>query len=306
MHLVLATGVRSKTERWTGVAFLVPAVTLLATVSLYPILALLWLSMHRRVLPFEIDQFIGVGNYALLLVTSRFWNSVAVTMYFTIISVAIEIILGLVIAILLSSPFKGVAWVRAAVMLPWAIPTVVTAKMWDWIYQPQVGVLNYALQAMHVTTAPIHWLGSPSLAIHAAIIADVWKTTPFVVILLLAALGMIPRDLYRAAAVDGASRWQAFWHITLPHLKTILVVIVLFRVVDAMRVFDLLYAMTGGGPANTTETLSIYAYKILFQTLQFGYGSALGVVMFLLVVSMSLVQLWIGRDAFRQMIGKGM
>jgi multiple sugar transport system permease protein len=292
------------TETRSAIAFLVPALTVLALVSLYPILALLWLSMRHRVLPFQIDQFIGFENYALLLATPRFWNSLTVTGYFAGLSVAIEVILGLAIALLLSHSFKGVGWVRAAVLLPWAIPTVVTAKIWDWMYQPQIGVLNYVLQAMHLTTAPINWLGSPSLAIHAAIVADVWKTTPFVVILLLAALAVIPRDLYRAASIDGASSWQTFWHITLPHLRTILIVVILFRMIDAMRVFDLLYVMTGGGPADMTETLSIYTYKILFQTLQFGYGSAIGVVMFLLVASVSLVQLWIGREGFRRMIGK--
>ena len=295
---------RSMTETRSGLAFLMPALTVLALVSLYPILALLWLSMRHRVLPFQIDQFIGFENYALLFVTPRFWNSLTVTGYFTGVSVAIEVILGLAIALLLAYSFKGVGWVRAAVLLPWAIPTVVTAKIWDWMYQPQVGVLNYVLQAMYLTTAPIHWLGSPSWAIHAAIVADVWKTTPFVVILLLAGLAMIPRDLYRAAAIDGASSWHAFWHITLPHLRTLLIVVILFRMIDAMRVFDLLFVMTGGGPADMTETLSIYTYKILFQTLQFGYGSAIGVVMFLLVASVSLVQLWIGRKEFRRMIGK--
>ncbi len=295
---------RSMTETRSGLAFLMPALTVLALVSLYPILALLWLSMRHRVLPFQIDQFIGFENYALLFVTPRFWNSLTVTGYFTGVSVAIEVILGLAIALLLAYSFKGVGWVRAAVLLPWAIPTVVTAKIWDWMYQPQVGVLNYVLQAMHLTTAPIHWLGSPSWAIHAAIVADVWKTTPFVVILLLAGLAMIPRDLYRAAAIDGASSWHTFWHITLPHLRTLLIVVILFRMIDAMRVFDLLFVMTGGGPADMTETLSIYTYKILFQTLQFGYGSAIGVVMFLLVASVSLVQLWIGRKEFRRMIGK--
>jgi len=295
--------VKSTAETRSAIAFLMPALTVLALVSLYPILALLWLSMRHRVLPFQIDQFIGFDNYALLLATPRFWNSLAVTGYFTGVSVAIEVVFGLAIAIVLSYSFTGVGWVRAAVLLPWAIPTVVTAKIWDWMYQPQVGVLNYVLQAINVTTAPINWLGSPTWAIHAAIVADVWKTTPFVVILLLAALAIIPRDLYRAAAIDGASSWQTFWHITLPHLSAILMVVILFRMIDAMRVFDILYVMTGGGPADRTETLSIYTYKILFQTLQFGYGSAIGVIMFLLVASVSLVQLWIGRHSFRRMMG---
>ena len=296
---------RRMTETHFGVAFLVPTLAVLALVSLYPILSLFWLSVRHRILPFEIDQFIGFQNYALLLATPRFWNSLVVTGYFAGVSVAIEVFLGLAIALLLSCSFKGVGWVRAVVILPWAIPTVVTAKIWDWMYQPQVGVLNYVLQAMNFTTTPINWLGSPHLAIHAAIVADVWKTTPFVVILLLAALAVIPRDLYRAAAIDGASSWQTLWHITLPHLRGILIVVILFRTIDAIRVFDLLYVMTGGGPADMTETLSIYTYKILFQTLQFGYGSAIGVIMFLLVASASLVQLWIGRKEFRRMIGRG-
>ncbi len=284
--------------------FLAPAIVILSAISLYPICALIWLSFRHHVLPFDIDQFIGLENYTALLSTARFWNSLVVTGYFAILSVTIEIVVGVVIALLLSLSFRGVGWVRAAVILPWAIPTVVTAKIWDWMFQPYVGVFNYALEAMEIIDGPVNWLGSPVLAINAAIVADVWKTTPFVVILVLAGLAVIPQDLYRAAAIDGASSWQTFWHITLPQLGTVLMVVILFRVVDAVRVFDLLYVMTGGGPADTTETLSIYTYKILFQTLQFGYGSALGVTMFLLVAGLSLVQLWIGRDMFRRMIGK--
>jgi multiple sugar transport system permease protein len=188
------------------------------------------------------------------------------------------------------------------ILLPWAIPTVVTAKMWDWMYQPELGVLNYFLRASGLTTEPVNWLGTPALAIHAAIVADVWKTTPFVVILLLAGLALIPSDVYRAAALDGASAWQTFRHVTLPLLRPILMVVVVFRMIDALRAFDLLYVMTGGGPADTTETLSIYAYKMLFQTLQFGYGSAIGVVMFMLVALVSLFQLWVGRRDSRRLV----
>jgi multiple sugar transport system permease protein len=147
--------------------------------------------------------------------------------------------------------------------------------MWEWMYNTDFGILNYIFRAK------INWLGSPSLALNAAVFMDVWKTTPFVAILLTAGLQVIPADLYRAARIDGASAWQAFRRITLPLLKPVIIVVLTFRTLDAFRVFDAIYVLTGGGPANSTETLSIYAYKVLFQTLQFGYGSALSLVVFL-------------------------
>jgi len=260
--------------------------------------------MRYRVLPFGIDHFAGIDHYVVLLQTPRFWNSLGVTLYFAALSVTLEVLLGLAIALLLSRRFRGAGWVRALILLPWAIPTVVTAKLWDWVYHPDLGVLNYLLQNLGITTAPVNWLGTPSLAIHAAIVADVWKTTPFVVVLLLAGLALVPPDLYRAAALDGASPWQSFVHVTLPLLRPILLVVMLFRTIDALRAFDLLYVLTGGGPADTTETLSIYAYKILFQTMQFGYGSAIGVMMFLVVTMLSLLQLWLGRHDMRRLVGR--
>jgi multiple sugar transport system permease protein len=292
---------RDRSESYTGYILLLPALAVLAVVAIYPIGGLFWLSLRQRILPFGIDAFIGLDNFKLLMQMPRFWNSLGVTCYFAVLSVTLEVLVGLGIALLLARRFPGVGWVRAVILLPWAIPTVVTAKMWDWMYQPELGVLNYFLRAAGLTTDPVNWLGTPALAIHAAIVADVWKTTPFVVILLLAGLALIPSDVYRAAALDGASAWQTFWHVTLPLLRPILIVVVVFRMIDALRAFDLLYVMTGGGPADTTETLSIYAYKMLFQTLQFGYGSAIGVVMFMLVALVSLFQLWVGRRDSRRL-----
>jgi multiple sugar transport system permease protein len=293
---------RDRSESYTGYILLLPALAVLAVVAIYPIGGLFWLSLRQRILPFGIDAFIGLDNFKLLMQMPRFWNSLGVTCYFAVLSVTLEVLVGLGIALLLARRFPGVGWVRAVILLPWAIPTVVTAKMWDWMYQPELGVLNYFLRAAGLTTDPVNWLGTPALAIHAAIVADVWKTTPFVVILLLAGLALIPSDVYRAAALDGASAWQTFWHVTLPLLRPILIVVVVFRMIDALRAFDLLYVMTGGGPADTTETLSIYAYKMLFQTLQFGYGSAIGVVMFMLVALVSLFQLWVGRRDSRRLV----
>ncbi len=263
------------TKRESGNRFVMPALALLSVVTLYPIAYVFYLSLQRKLLIFNISRFIGLENYVFLLRDERFWNALRNTVYFTAVSVTLELVLGLCIAMLLNRHFRGKGMVRALVLLPWAIPTVVSAKMWEWMYNTDFGILNYLLGIK------INWLGSPFWALNAAIFMDVWKTTPFVAILLIAGLQVIPEDLYRAARVDGAGSWHVFRKITLPLLKPVVLVVLLFRTLDAFRVFDAVYVLTGGGPANTTETLSIYAYKILFQTLQFGYGSTLSVIVFL-------------------------
>jgi multiple sugar transport system permease protein len=261
--------------RESGYRYVAPALGLLGGVALFPLLYVIYLSFYRRLLIFDISKFVGLENYRFLLQDERFWNALQNTAYFTGVSVSAQLLLGLGIALLLNRSFRGKDWVRALILVPWVIPTVVSARMWEWIYNPEFGILNFLLGAK------INWLGTPGLALHAAIFADVWKTTPFVVILLLAGLQIIPRELYQAARVDGAGAWAAFRRITLPLLMPVLLVTLIFRMLDAWRVFDVIYVLTGGGPANTTETLSLYAYKMLFQTLQFGYGSALSVVTFL-------------------------
>jgi multiple sugar transport system permease protein len=243
----------------------------------------LWLSLHRRLLIFDISRFVGLDNFAFLIQDSRFWNAFGNTLYFTAVSVAAELLLGLGVAVLLHRAFRGKGLMRTVLLIPWAIPTVVSAKMWEWLYNPDFGLLNYLLGMR------INWLGSPALALHAAIFMDVWKTTPFVALLLMAGLQTIPRELYQAARIDGATAWMAFRAITLPLLKPVILVVLIFRTLDAFRVFDAVYVLTGGGPANTTETLSIYAYKVLFQTLQFGYGSAIAVTVFFFVGLITLL-----------------
>jgi len=257
--------------------FLAPTLLILAVVTLYPLFYVFWLSLHRRLLIFDISKFIGLENYGFLLSDDRFWNALYNTVYFTAVSVFLELILGLAMAMLLNRGFKGKGLMRSIILVPWIIPTVVSAKMWEWMYNPDFGILNYLLRAN------INWLGSPFWALNAAVFVDVWKTTPFVVLLLVARLQTIPVDLYQAARVDGASNWYIFRRITLPLLTPMILIVLIFRTLDAFRVFDVIYVLTGGSPGNTTETLSIYAYKTLFQTLQFGYGSALAVTVFLSV-----------------------
>jgi multiple sugar transport system permease protein len=265
-----------------GNRFIFPALILLSFVTIYPVIYVFYLSLHRKLLIFDISKFVGFDNYLFLLKDDRFWNALKNTVYFTTVSVSLEMLLGLSIAILLNKSFKLRGFVRAVVLIPWAIPTVVSARMWEWIYNTDFGILNY------IIGSKINWLGSPFLAMNAAVFMDVWKTTPFVAILLTAGLQIIPRELYQAAKVDGAGSWAIFKKITLPLLKPVILIVLIFRTLDAFRIFDAIYVLTGGGPANATETLSIYAYKVLFQTLQFGYGSTLSVIVFICIGSISI------------------
>lgn len=276
-------------ERRIGYLFIGPALLVIALVALYPAVSVLWLSLHRKMLLFNISQFVGLDNYLFLLRDGRFWNALWNTAYFTGISVALELLLGLGFALVLHRSFRGRGLMRAVVLVPWAIPTVVSAKMWDWMYNPEFGVINFVFKGFGLVADNVNWLGDPLLALHAAIVVDVWKTTPFVALLLLAGLQVIPHEVYEAGKIDGVNRWQAFRRITLPLLKPVILIVLLFRTLDAFRVFDVVYVLTSGGPANTSETLSVYAYKLLFMTMQFGYGSTIAVVVFLCVLALSFV-----------------
>ncbi|MGZ4031133.1 MAG: carbohydrate ABC transporter permease, partial [Tumebacillaceae bacterium] len=212
------------------------------------------------------------------------WN----TMLFTVISVALELVLGLGIAVLINQQFRGRGLVRAAVLIPWAIPTVVSALMWKFLYDGQNGIVAHLLEKVSLIPN-MGWLLTTKFgAMLSVILSDVWKTTPFMALLLFAGLQTIPQSLYEAAEVDGASRVQQFFKITLPLLKSSILVALLFRTLDAVRVFDLVYVLTGGGPANSTETISIYAYKTMFAQMNFGAGSALSVIVFLCVALISI------------------
>ncbi|MCG3112321.1 MAG: sugar ABC transporter permease [Candidatus Manganitrophus sp. SB1] len=280
-----------------GYWLIAPAILLLAAVALIPIAAAFFLSLQQRLPIFQIARFVGLENYRFLAIDPRFWNSLGNTLYFTLVAVALELALGLAVALLLDRAFPGRGSMRAIVLLPWAIPTVVSSRMWEWLYNVEFGLFNFILTGTGLARGPVNWLGDPFWAIHAAILIDVWKSAPFAAILLTAGLQTIPRELYLAARVDGAGGWGVFRHIILPSLTPMILVVLLFRTLDAFRVFDAIYVLTGGGPGNTTETLSIYTYKVLFQTLQFGYGSALSVAMFFCVAAISLVYLaLLGRE----------
>jgi ABC-type sugar transport system permease subunit len=229
-----------------------------------------------------VSRFAGLDNYAFLAVDPRFLNAGRATAIFTVASVALEVVLGLTAALAIHAQRGGRRLALSFLLLAWAMPAVVTAKLFEWLYHPTAGLINVALGARS-----LNWLGDPGLALPAVVLADVWRTMPFVAILCYARLLAIPAELYEAAQVDGAGRLATLTRITLPMLGRILLVAVLFRTLDALRAFDIMFVLTGGGPAGMTETLTVYAYRALFQTLQLGFGSALSVVVFLLVMAVA-------------------
>ncbi len=259
---------------------MLPVLVALAAVSFYPILNGIWLSLTNTSLITNASDFVGFTNYATLANDGQFWNAWIHTVLFTAVSTGLETLIGLGMALLLFESFTGRSFVRAAMLVPWAMPTVVTSKMFGWLFDGQHGVMNYILVQLGILSANVDWLGSARTALGTIILADVWKTTPFMALLLLAGLQTISPTLVEAARIDGATGWTAFWHVRLPLLWPTLLIAGLFRALDAFRVFDLVYVLTGGGPADSTETLSTLSYKVLFSTLQFGYGSAMTVAMF--------------------------
>ena len=233
--------------------------------------------------------FVGLNNYGTVLCYESWLNALRVTGLVVVASVAAELVLGMLIALLINRSFRGRGIVRASVLVPWALTTVVSAKMWAWIYDGRYGIFNDLLMKVGVIEQPIIFLVRPELTIWAMIAAEIWKTTPFMALLLLAGLQLIPQELYEATALDGASRWQTFWRVTLPLLKPTILVALLFRTIDAVRMFDLPRVLTNGGPGKSTETVVLYTYNTFFTSLNFGYGSTLAVMIFLIVVLVSFV-----------------
>ena len=265
--------------RARGLLLLGPALVTLGAFTLYPTIWVCWLSLQRRMPIFDVNRFEGLGNYVFLATDPRFWKATEVTLLFTGASVALELAGGVLAAIALRGLRAGSRIALSLLLLAWALPSVVTAKLFEWLYHPAAGLINFALGGI-----ALNWLGDPRLALPGLILADVWRTLPFVAVLCYARLLAIPADIYEAAELDGAGAVATLTRITLPLLRRILMIALLFRTLDALRSFDLMFVLTGGGPAGTTETLTVYAYRSLFQAVQLGLGSAVGVVVFALVM----------------------
>jgi ABC-type sugar transport system permease subunit len=281
---------RLTSDRALAWIFVSPAVGVIALIAIFPLAWTVWNSLHLQDLrmPWLGHPFIGLGNYAELARDPRFWNALGHTLFFTVASVSLELVLGLALALAMSSAFRGRGVVRATSLLPWAIPTIVAALLWRFMFDSQAGIANAILIALGALNRPIVWFIDATTAWVPVILADVWKTTPFVALLLLAGLQNIDKSLYEAAEVDGASAWWRLWHITIPLLKPTILVALIFRTLDAFRVFDLVYALTGGGPGTATEPIALYTHNTILQNLRFGYGSALSVVIFVITFGLAL------------------
>jgi len=267
--------------------FLGPLLILPGLLVVWPLLEIVLLGFKNPVVLFGIDRWVGIDNYRYLFGQDlRFWQSVGNTFYFTAVSVALEFVLGFAFALYLRFG-TGVLWLKVVLLLPWAIPDVVSARLWQWMFHSEAGIINHVLLTLGWIDQPVYWLADPDWALHSAILADVWKTTPFVTLLLYAGLQRIPEPLLLAAQVDRTPPVRLLIRIIVPQLRTAILTALILRMLDAFRVFDVIYVMAGGGPANTTETLSIYAYRTYFQALQFGYGSSVALVQVGLMIALT-------------------
>lgn len=255
---------------------LLPTLLVVLGVIIYPLLKTFETSLYSIQLtkPWLGRPFVGLGNYIEMLREPYLWQALGRTVYFSVVSIGMELVLGTAIALLLNQEFRGRWLLRSIVLLPWALPTVVNAAMWRWIYNPEYGALNALLTQLHLMENYRSWLSDPVLAMNMVIFADVWKMTPLVVLLLLAALQNIPKSLYEAARVDGAGSWRSFWRVTLPLLQPTFLVIIVMRTMETLKVFDIVYVLTRGGPANGTQVIAYYAYTEAFSQLRFGSGAA--------------------------------
>ncbi|MEZ5448721.1 MAG: sugar ABC transporter permease [Thiolinea sp.] len=290
--------------------FLLPMLIVILLIAGWPLARTIWFSLTDANLSgLSNVKFIGLENYLSyldygdgdgewigVLADGKWWTSVWNTISFSVISVTLETILGLAIALVLNAKFPGRALVRTAMLIPWAIPTIVSAKMWGWMLHDQYGVINDMLMKVGLLAAPLAWTADNDLAMTSVIMADVWKTTPFMALLILAALQMLPSDCYEAARVDGISPIKVFFKVTLPLIKPALMVAIIFRLLDALRVFDLIYVLTSNSEA--TMSMSVYARQQLVEFQNVGMGSAASTLLFFIVALCTIIYLVAGRVRF--------
>jgi ABC-type sugar transport system permease subunit len=279
---------RAASERRLGYALVAPVVILLLAVSGYPLIYNLWNSFHHVNL--SVNQphtFAGAQNYKTMVTSSSWRQALEHTAAFTAVSVVVETAVAIGLALMLNAKFAGRGLLRAAILVPWAVPTVVSATLWKTMFDPRSGFVDYLLGKLHLPGASTTWLAGEWTSWTAVFVADAWKNVPFIAIVLLAGLQVIPSEIYEAARIDGASSWQMFRRLTLPLLKPALMVALIFRTLQAFLIFDVVYIMTGGGPGTTTETLSYLDWQTFLVKTDFGYGGAMsiGLVVIALLIS---------------------
>jgi len=274
-----------------GLWFTAPAVIVLVTVLAYPIVASWVLSfLHVRFAGEGLSfQFYGLNNYAELLTNQLFREALFRSIYFTLAEVVAVIFLALIVALMLNHPLGRHAFFRVVLLVPWALAPVANAVLWKWIYNANYGILNQILVGFGLIEKSVVWLGSPLLALNMILLADIWKAVPFIALLLLAGLQNIPSYLYKAARLDGANTWQQFKYVTLPGLKTTLIISIVLQSIWALKVFDLIYVLTKGSPADSTVLLNYLSWRETFSNLDVGYGAAIANVLFVLMFILALV-----------------
>lgn len=287
--------------------FLAPMLLVLAAAAGWPLARTVYFSFTDASLSdLDARQWVGFANYVSvlrmpsgrmiydgLLLDPLWWGAVWNTVRFAVVSVTCETILGMVVALVLNAEFPGRGIVRAAILIPWAIPTIVSAKMWQWMLNDQFGIINVVLINLGLIDHKIAWTASADTAMAAVLIVDIWKTTPFMALLILAALQMLPREIIEVAKLDGANPWQIFWRVTLPLIRPAVMVAVIFRALDALRIFDLIYVLT---PNNAhTKSMSVFARENLFEFDKFAYGSAASTLLFLILALLTMLTIRIGR-----------
>jgi multiple sugar transport system permease protein/N,N'-diacetylchitobiose transport system permease protein len=288
---VSGMGWRARTrEGRFALALLAPSVIVVFGIVIYPILKTLYTSFFAVDTPFPGHfPWVGLRNYTFALSHGEFWSAVERTAYFTVLSTGLELVFGMGIALLLYAPLRGRWLFRTIVVLPWALPTIVNGAMWRYFFNAQYGVINAALTQLGINSSYHAFFSSPFAALNIVVLADVWKNTSLVAFFLLAGLTTIPKDLYEAARIDGYGRWGAFVHITLPLLRPVIVVVLVLRTIEAFKVFDIIYVMTGGGPANGTQSIAYYTYQRAFSDEYFGYGSALAYLIVLFILAFAIL-----------------
>jgi trehalose/maltose transport system permease protein len=294
---------RQKAAFW----FLAPMLVALLCVAAWPLLRTIWFSLTDTSLNnLYGGKWIGFDNYLNVrtlasgkviyrgtLVDPAWWNAVWNTVRFSVVSVTFETVLGLIVALVLNAEFRGRGFVRAAILIPWAIPTIVSAKMWAWMLNDQYGIINDMALRLGLITEKVAWTANSDTAMYAVLMVDIWKTTPFMALLCLAGLQMVPRDIYEAAKIDGVHPIKVFFRITLPLIRPALMVAVIFRMLDALRLFDLIYVLTPNSKA--TKTMSVISRENLIDFDKFAYGSAQSTLLFVILAVFVLLYIWLGR-----------
>ncbi len=267
-----------------------PALLLICVLTVLPIISAFWISLHHYSLRRPDDfSFVGIQNYLDLLATSDFWNSLYVTLLFTFWTTILVLIIAMVVALVMNEPFRGRGILRALILLPWAMPGVVNALMWQWVYNGKVGILNGALYSVGAIDTYHAWLVESGTMYPAIIFANVWNTFPFSALIFLAALQSVPSELYDASRVDRANVFQRYRYITLPWLVHPILIVLILQALGGVRLFDIIYLLTGGGPGNETSTIGYAAYQTAFLSFNFGLGNAYSYIIALITMVIALI-----------------